>query len=292
MANVGTHTSSIPFYPIPSVIILSLILPARSSLHGILIPLRMPKSNNKKGNGRGKSASKKVNISAVDADDNLDEILAEVLAGDMQQLPSDGSNLRAITAGSSVSNASPADARSTEVSVSEETINDAVSKGDTAQLKRWGRRGVRVKSVAPLLTAVVTRACNAVLKILVLDLGADVNQANEDDNTPLMSAALMDRLDTMRFLIVELEANVNRANNIGYSAVNVAACEGNLAALQCLVKELGADVNHRDTEGYSSLATAPHEDNLDFVRCLVKELGVDVNRSLKNHTLDYCSSER
>jgi hypothetical protein len=56
----------------------------------------MPKNSNMKGKGKSKRANKKVGASAADADDDLDDILAELQADD-------GSNLPAITAGGSVS---------------------------------------------------------------------------------------------------------------------------------------------------------------------------------------------
>jgi hypothetical protein len=115
--------------------------------------------------GKGKSVSKKVDAPAADADDDLDDILAEVLAGDMPQLTADGGSLPAITASSSVSsNTDQTDTWAREISVSEATINDAVRRGDIAQLKRWERHGARMGSITPMLLAVGTRASDAVLK--------------------------------------------------------------------------------------------------------------------------------
>jgi hypothetical protein len=119
----------------------------------------MPKNNKKMGTGESKGVSKKVDAPAADKDDDLDDIIAEVLAWDMQQLLCNSSSWPAITTGSSASsNAGPADASTTEMSVSEATINDAVRRDDTAQLKRWGCQGLRVRSVSPMLLAVVTEA--------------------------------------------------------------------------------------------------------------------------------------
>jgi hypothetical protein len=231
----------------------------------------MPKNNNKKGKGKG--ASKNVDASAADANNDLDDILTEVLAGDLQKLPSDGSNVPTITAGSNASNTGPADARATEVSVPEATSKAAIRRGDTAQLKRCGRRGVRVRSVTPLLIAVGTGARNAVFKILVRDLSADVNQADRDGYTPLTQATFTGRLDTMRCLVVEL-SDIDQEDNYSYSPVTLAAHKGNLAALRCLVNAIGD----------SPLISATYVGKFGVVRCLVTELGVDVNHGKDDGT--------
>jgi ankyrin repeat protein len=240
----------------------------------------MPKNNNKKGKAKGKGASKKVDAPAADADDDLDDILAELLAGDMRQLTTDGSGLPASIAGSSASStASPAHARVPEVSIPEATIIDAVRRGDTAQLKRWGRQGARVGSSSPLFVAVSTGASNAVLTILVQSLGADVDQADGKGFTPLMVAATMDRPHIMRCLVVDLGADVNQESIDGQLSVIVAVCAGSIAAVRCLVMELGADVSHQNKYD-SALLSAVHRGNLDVLRCLVNELGVNVNQSV------------
>jgi ankyrin repeat protein len=243
----------------------------------------MPKKN-KNGNGKGKGASKKVDASAVDADDDLDDILAEILAGDLQHLLPEGRNPPASKAGRNSSNVGLTDARTTGVSVPEEILNDAIRRGDTAQLKRWGWRGVRVSSVTPLFTAVRTEARNAVLKILVQDLSADVNQADENGFTSLIGATALDQLHAMRCLVLDLEANVDQEDHAGNSSVCTAALIGNLAALRCLVKELGTDVNHENNNGEFPFISATAASKIELVRCLVKELGVDINQSTHNGT--------
>jgi hypothetical protein len=214
VAHASTRPSRNPSYKHKSVFVPFSIFSFQFNLDGALIPLRMPKNNNKKAKGKDKGASKKVDAPATDADDNLDDILAEVLAGDLQHLSFGGGNAPAITADTNASsNAGHADARANEVSVPKVTINDAVRRGDTAQLKRWGRRGIRANGVTSLLTAVRTGARDAVFKILVQDLGADVNQADENSYTSLMLAAALARLHAMRCLVVELGADVDQGND-------------------------------------------------------------------------------
>jgi hypothetical protein len=244
---VSIRTSFTLFNSIESIYLLSVlsfILHAPSSHQCALVLLSMPTKNNKgNGKGKGQGAGKKVGAPAADADDDLDDIIAEVLAGDMPQLTSDGGNLPAITAGSTLSsNAGPAGPRKTEVSVPEATIIDAVRRGDTAQLKRWGRQGVQVRSATPLFTAVGNRASNAVSKILVKDLGADVNQADERGLTPLMVATAMNRLHTMRCLGVDLGADVNLRGHNSYTPLMVASAAWHGHVVVWLLKN-GADAH-------------------------------------------------
>jgi hypothetical protein len=254
----------------------------------------MPKSNNNK-KGKGKGASKKVDASTADADDDLDDILAEVMAGDLQQLPFNGSNLPAITASSNASsNASPTDARARDVSIPEETINDAIRRGDTAQLKRWGRRGVRVRSVTSLLTAVGGGARNAVLKILVQDLGADVNQADENGFTCLTVAVHGCKIDAVRCLVKELGVDVNQSEHDGATALIIAARKGHLDMIRCLVKELGADVNQAMHNGctplmYASFHKQVSNNNFDTAVKLSRYVGAPAEQTAYLEARTHCA---
>jgi ankyrin repeat protein len=73
--------------------------------------------------------------------------------------------------------------------VTEAMIEEASIRGDVNQLRRWAKRGVRVRSAEPLCQAVMYDMIGAV-RILVKDFGADVNQADEEDFTPLILATL------------------------------------------------------------------------------------------------------
>jgi ankyrin repeat protein len=99
-------------------------------------------------------------------------------------------------------------------------------RGDVAQLRRWAERGVRVNSGEPLCQAVLflvtigaVRFKNKIsaVRCLVKDLGADVNQADEEDWTPLCIAALSGNLKMMRYLVPDLGADVEGADKKGKS---------------------------------------------------------------------------
>jgi hypothetical protein len=121
------------------------------------------------------------------------------------------------------------------VVVTEEMITAAAEVGDLEQLREWGRHGVRVGTIEPLIAA----TCGGfpeVLRCLVRELGADVNQARLRGTTSLI----------------------------------VAADEDNLAVVQCLV-QLGADVNRvMDDDGDTPLLTAAEVGNVAVVRYLVE----------------------
>jgi ankyrin repeat protein len=78
---------------------------------------------------------------------------------------------------------------------------------------------------------------------MVKELGADVNKADQEGNTPLYIAAKEDKLAIVQCLVKELSADVNQANDGGLTPSCVEAGKGDLTMMQCLVKELGTDVN-------------------------------------------------
>jgi hypothetical protein len=81
----------------------------------------------------------------------------------------------------------------------------------------------------------------------------------------------------VRCLIEEFGADVNQATSDGGTALYAAACGGHEHVVQCLVKEFGADVNQAGRDGSASLMAAAEVGHEHVVRCLVKEFGADVN---------------
>jgi ankyrin repeat protein len=118
-----------------------------------------------------------------------------------------------------------------------------------------------------------------VVRSLITEFGADVNQAMHDGATPLTIAAEMGYLDIVRCLAGEFSADVNQANRDGWTASYHAAYNGHLDTLRCLVCEFGAAVNQANTNGATPLIIAAQEGNLKMVRCLIMELGADINQA-------------
>jgi hypothetical protein len=113
---------------------------------------------------------------------------------------------------------------------------------------------------------------------LVSNLGADVNQADDQGCTPLFLAARLGDLAVVQCLAKELSADVNIAKNNGVTPLLAAVLGGDLAIVRCLVKEHGADVNQAAKYGITLVGLAADKGNLPMVQCLVDELGADVNQ--------------
>jgi ankyrin repeat protein len=124
-----------------------------------------------------------------------------------------------------------------------------------------------------------------VARILVGELGADVNQLTEKGCAALHLAVKGDKVDMVRVLVRELGADVHQVDSCGHTplahalkaALYLATQRGAVSVMQCLIKEFGADVNQK-SNGTSALFVAAFFGNLDVIRCLVKELGADINQ--------------
>jgi ankyrin repeat protein len=77
-------------------------------------------------------------------------------------------------------------------------IDATCIRGDMAQLRLWGQRGVRVLSPEPLCVCVKRGLSLSVLRCLVKELGADINQRDKDGWTPATIAAHFGYLETIR----------------------------------------------------------------------------------------------
>jgi hypothetical protein len=77
--------------------------------------------------------------------------------------------------------------------------------------------------------------------------------------------------------VKELGADVNQADNDGTTPLFIAAEVGSLDVVSCLVKELGADVNQADNDGNTPLFTAARQGKLGVVHWLLVEGGASVD---------------
>merc|ERR1712195_49310 len=95
-------------------------------------------------------------------------------------------------------------------------------------------------------------------------------------------AAALGHLEVVRALVTELGAEVNQAIQNGCTPVFIAAYQGHLEVVRALVTELGADVNQAKQDGTTPLYIAAQNGHLEVVRALVTELGADVNQAMKD----------
>jgi ankyrin repeat protein len=158
--------------------------------------------------------------------------------------------------------------------------------GDTAQLRRWARQGVRVVSGLPLCAAALLGKVD-LLRILIKELGADANQAifgsNDptlDGSIPLLVAAQYGHVAALRCLVKEFGAAINQAGNRGDTPLYIAAAIGHLCVVQCLVKEHGVDVNQATHNGFTPLMIASARKHTDIVVWLSKH-GADAQAFLQ-----------
>jgi ankyrin repeat protein len=162
--------------------------------------------------------------------------------------------------------------------VPEDVLIECCIRGDLVQLRRWAQQGLRCVCVEPLIQATLAGKLE-VVRYLVIELGADVNQAGEDGCTALYIAARKGHESLVRFIIKELGVDVNQADERGWTALHAAAQCGHESLVRSMVKELGADVNQTDMMGVTPLFIAAHDGHESVVRCMVKELGADVNQA-------------
>jgi hypothetical protein len=185
----------------------------------------MPKKNKKA----------KSHEATAQSNDDFDDMLAELRATDLTATAVNTNNSSSSSSSITSTNvASTASSTAKAIEVSEERILEAVERGDIAQLRRWGRLGLRITSGQPLVRALVKGNLDA-LRCLVKDLGADVNQA--------------DRGPTLQPL-------------------HIAVHLGNIDMVHCLVNELGADVNQRDMDGTTHFFYAAKQGDLAMMRYL------------------------
>jgi ankyrin repeat protein len=77
----------------------------------------------------------------------------------------------------------------------------------------------------------------------------------DDGSTLLHMASQKLNLYMLRCLVKECGADVNQARNDGATALIMAAQNGNLNVLKCLVNEPGADVNKQGSKGWMYTVT-------------------------------------
>ena len=127
------------------------------------------------------------------------------------------------------------------------------------------------------------------VKDLVINKGANVNHADAQGETPIISASFMNNLEIVKFL-AEKGANVNHAKDNGFTALIWASFENNLEMVKYLV-ERGADLNHADNDDYTALIWAANQNSTETAKFLVEEKYANVHHvdSQGNTALSYAS---
>ncbi|KKT23376.1 MAG: hypothetical protein UW09_C0004G0121 [candidate division TM6 bacterium GW2011_GWF2_43_87] len=109
----------------------------------------------------------------------------------------------------------------------------------------------------------------------LIDNGANVNQINNNDDTPLSLAFELGHVDIVRCL-VEAGADINQTDKVGWSLLHYAAFNGwDFACFNYLVSK-GADIQKISDDNDSPLSCAFQSGYLDAARCLIKA-GASIN---------------
>jgi hypothetical protein len=133
----------------------------------------------------------------------------------------------------------------------------------------------------PLRLAIHVEVPFAVLSCLVKELGADVNQKDEDGWTVLAVAAALGNHDTVLYLAEELRADVNTQADLGVTPVCTAALWGQLDMVRTMLKA-GADIERSRNNGVTPLIVASVEKHQEIVKWLIKA-GADTQALYNNH---------
>jgi hypothetical protein len=151
----------------------------------------------------------------------------------------------------------------------------AAENGDLERIKIWASQGVRRVTSGRPLCAAAQGGYVEVVRYLVQQMGANVNQTHHGD-TPLIIAAENGFTDLVRLLVTDLGADINH----GTSPLIVAARRGDLAIVRCLI-ELGADVGAVNSDGYTALLISALRGQYSTTQYLLEDAGANMQYANK-----------
>nr|XP_022306290.1 uncharacterized protein LOC111112787 isoform X2 [Crassostrea virginica] len=125
-----------------------------------------------------------------------------------------------------------------------------------------------------LLTACVVG--NKPVVDFLIKCGADCNQANKEDTSPLFAASLDGHVDVVN-LLIKCGANCNQADEEGITPLFAASSNGHVDVVDLLIK-CGANYIEADEEGITPLYDASLAGHVDVVDLLIK-CGADCNQA-------------
>ena len=112
---------------------------------------------------------------------------------------------------------------------------------------------------------------------LLIKAGADVNKGDINGKTMLYRACNAEAIDTVTLLVEQLHADINEANNRGRTPLYVSSYKGHVGVVDFLIKHY-ADINHASHFGATSISISCQCGYLEVVRCLA-EAGADVTKA-------------
>ena len=130
---------------------------------------------------------------------------------------------------------------------------------------------------------VLHHACSGgnvnLVQTLIQEHKADVNERDNENDTPLHVAALAGKADVALLLISEYgcDPNPNVRGQFGRTVLHDACSGGNVSLIQTLIREHKADINERDIENDTPLHVAAFAGKADVAMLLISEHGCDPN---------------
>lgn len=154
---------------------------------------------------------------------------------------------------------------------------DAIWDRDVDRLKRLLERGAdpnsRVEGKPAVVWAAESDLSEAVRALLAH--GADINAADDEGCSALMSAAFDGNVDVSKTLI-DAGADVNRSDKDGCTALMNAAKSGSLDVLAALISS-GAELNRTDSSGQTALIWAAMRGDFPKVIEMLASHGAEVD---------------
>ncbi|QOS41079.1 ankyrin repeat domain-containing protein [Treponema rectale] len=112
-------------------------------------------------------------------------------------------------------------------------------------------KGAQTKNLNPPLGIIICSSSNMELIKLMADGAIDINEKDEDGETPLYTACGYGNLQVVKFL-VEHGADINSRTNENATPFLISVCRGNIEVAEYLILQ-GADTTVADLEGYDAL---------------------------------------
>ena len=175
---------------------------------------------------------------------------------------------------------------------------DAASRGDVNRVKNLVENGnidINQAGTYKGRTALMMAAKRGYIHVVeyLVEHGADVQQADEEGETPLLMAIMSpheQHREPIITCLLEHGTDVNHADNSGRTPLHLVSFDGTVPQAQMLM-DRGADVNRRDTWGKTPLLNAVDAHSIDMIHYLV-EHGADVRTADKDgntvlHGIDY-----
>lgn len=109
-----------------------------------------------------------------------------------------------------------------------------------------------------------------------LNNGANINQVDNDGNTPLYIASEKGQVEMVK-LLLKKGAEVNKADKFEITPLNRASFKGHDKVVKLLLMAPGIKVNQEDESGGTPLDSASHWGHLEVVKLLLRVPGINVN---------------